>query len=238
MAGRELATLRPFDVLLRPSSFRMTVRTVWTWTLVAMAASLTLSGCFGGVFVVEASSPFVLTSYGYDGRGGRALEGTLKATLYEGRNEGSIEATYHDAVHAFRVTWVNFTAAFPYQSGGVATDVELFGDSGNGPAAFPRLYAHAAAWGTVEFYVDDVRQPDPISLFQTFDATFFVSQGVYRDNATKRIAGAEGNSTYDPTRPGESSINAIGALGVIAVYTKRGDLYRLIEFRDVEIVAS
>ena len=204
----------------------------------ALAAACLFSGCFGGVFAVKATSPLVLTSYAYDGRGGRELEGTLEARLYPSRDEGAIEARYRDAVDEFRITWVNFTGLFPYQSNGVATEVDLFGDTGNGPPAFPRVHVYAAAWGTAEYYLDDVRQPDPHSLFHTMDATFFVTQGVYRDNETRRIPGAAGNTTYDPNRPADSSLNAIGAMAVIALYTKRGDLFRLVEFSDVEVVAS
>ncbi len=214
------------------------VRTAAAGILCTIATALLLSGCFGGVFVVNASSPLVLTTYNYDGRGGRELEGSLDATLYDSRDEGTIEATYQDAVDSFRIVWVNFTGRFPYQSEGVATELDLFGDSGNGSTAFPRLHAYAAAWGTAEFYVDDVRQVDPHSLFQTMDATFFVTQGAYRDNDTRRIQGAEANRTYDPARPAESRLNAIGAMAVIALYTKRGDLFRLVEFSDVEVVAS
>jgi len=207
-------------------------------TLLLTVVAVLLSGCFGGVFIVKASSPLVLTTYAYDGRGGRELAGTLKATLYDSRDDGDIEATYRDALDEFRITWVNFTGDVPYQSEGVATEVDLFGDTGNGTSAFPRVHAYAAAWGTAEYSVDGVRQPDPHSLFQTMDAIFFVTQGVYRDNETRRIQGAEGNRTYDPARPAESKLNAIGAMAVIALYTTRGDLFRLVEFSDVEIVAS
>lgn len=206
--------------------------------LVALAAVCLLSGCFGGVFIVKASSPLVLMSYAYDGSSGRELDGTLKATLYPERETGSIEARYRDALDEFRITWVNFTGAFPYQSNGIVTETDLFGDTGNGPSAFPRVHVYAAAWGSAEYYVDDVRQPDPHSLFQSMDATFFVTQGVYRDNETRRIQGAEGNKTYNPNRPAESNLNAIGAMAVIVLYTKRGDLFRLVEFSDVEVVAS
>lgn len=206
--------------------------------LLLTAVAVLLSGCFGGVFVVNASSPLVLTSYNYDGRGGRELEGSLKANLYESRDEGTIEATYRDQVDSFRIVWVNFTGRFPYQSEGVATKLDLFGDTGNGSTALPRVHVYAAAWGTAEYYVDDVRQVDPHSLFHTMDATFFVTQGTYRDNETRRIQGAEANRTYDPARPEDSRLNAIGAMAVIVLYTKRGDLFRLVEFSDVEIVAS
>ena len=207
-------------------------------TVALAGALLLLSGCMGSTFTVRASSPLVLTSYAYDGNDGREREGALEATLYEKRNEGRVEATYRDAIHEYRIRWINFTGMMPYQSGGVARNVELFGDSGNGSTALPRLFVYAAAWGTVEYYVDDVRQPDPHSLFQTMDAIFFVTQGVYRDNETRRISGAEGNRTYDPARPSESRLNMIGAMAVIGIFTKRGDLYRLVEFSEVEIVSS
>lgn len=206
--------------------------------LLFLAAFVSTPGCLDGVFVVKAASPLVLTSYGYDGVGGRELEGTLNATLYETRDKGTIEATYRDAVHGFHLTWVNFTGSLPYQSGGVSGENQLFGDTGNGSTALPRLTVYAAAWGTVEYFIDDVRQPDPHSLFQTMDAVFFVSRGTYRDNETRIVGGAQPDKPYDPNRPDESTVDAIGSMAVLQVFTKRGDLYRLLEFSDVAIVAS
>jgi hypothetical protein len=198
-------------------------------------ATFLLSGCFGGVFQVEASSPLVLAAFAYDGSSGRELDGTLKATLYDGRNAGTIVAQYQDAVDSFEIRITNFTGNAAWQSGGVATDLPLFGPSGNGPPVLPQLRAYAAAWGPAEYFVDGVLQPDPTNLQRTWNATFFVSQGAYRDNETRRVT-TPGGGTFDPSQPQTAPASQIGATAVIMLETSRGDLYRLVEYSSVRII--
>ncbi|MBI2078525.1 MAG: hypothetical protein HYT80_09190 [Euryarchaeota archaeon] len=138
-------------------------------------------------------------------------------------------------VETYEVRFVNFTGRLPYQSGGVATKLHLWGDSGNGSTAFPKVFVYAAAFGHAELLVGGRHQRDPTNLADAFPAYAFVTQGVYRDGETLMVYGGQPGQPYDPTKPTASTINRIGSQAVVLLYTSRGELYKHFEYRDVEI---
>lgn len=205
---------------------------------VALAVAAVASGCLGsGRFEATASAPVLLPGYNYDGSGARAATGSLEVELEARANSGTIRARFTDEVRDYELRWKNFTGREAYQSGGVARDLWMWGSTGNGSAVFPRVRAYAAAFGTVESFLDGRPEPDPSNLFSTMPALFFLAQGQYRDPLSHRVYASDERSFYDPARPDDAHVSQIGAQAALLVYTSRGELFRYVEFNEVEVLA-
>ena len=188
-----------------------------------------------GWFEASAQDALIIPGYAYDGHNVRRAPGEIDFRLDGDANTGTVVAKVRDVIDTFEIRFANFSGRFPYQSGGVAKGIHLWGDTGNGSTVFPKVYVYAAAFGHAELFVNGQHQRDPTNLADTFPAYAFVTQGVYRDDDTYIVYGAEPARPYDPTKPTESSINRIGSQAVVLLYTSRGALYQHLEFRDVDI---
>lgn len=197
---------------------------------------LLVPGCLGEANIhADAERPLLMTTYAYDGRGIRTVDGTLTVDVDPDANTGTIVAAAQDAFHKYEVTWAAFEGSEPYESGGVAADLEMWGDSGNGPPVFPRIRVHLAAFGQVESRVDGVVEKDPSNLERRIDAVLFVTRGRIRDPETLRIEDAEKLQPYDPAEPTDAYINQFGSQAVLLLYTERGELLRHFDYQDVRI---
>lgn len=195
-----------------------------------------VAGCFSSTaFEAHGSHVLVIAGYAYDGQNVRTAEGELKVKLDNRRNTGAVHATVRDVLETIDIRFANFTGRLPYQSGGVARNLHLWGDTGNGSTVFPKVYVYAAAFGYATLDIDGEPQRDPTNLRQTLPAYFFLTRGVYRDPDTHLVYSSEPGRPYDPAKPTESTINQIGAQATLLLYTSRGTLHRHVEFRDVII---
>lgn len=187
-------------------------------------------------FRAEAARPLFLDGYAYDGTGAHEVAGDLRVELSSESNGGKIEARVQDAIHQYEIRWKNFAGRLPYQSGGVARDLELWGSTGNGSAVFPRVYVYAAAFGRATVLFDGKPEKDPTSLAADFQAVFFLTQGRYRDLDTFEILSADRSRPYDPAQPDDAFVSAIGAQAVVIAYASNGEPYRFFEYLEPKIL--
>ena len=204
--------------------------------LVPVLAVLLCVGCFGPDGIrIDATHPLLMTSYAYDGRGISNATGTIAIRLDADANQGTVEATARDLFHTYTLKWASFSGRAPFQSGGVASQLDMWGASGNGSAVFPKMRVYVAAFGHVESRVDGTVEKDPSNLKPTIPAILFVTQGRFRDPDTFRVDNREKLGAYDPAKPDDAYINQIGAQAVVLLFTERGELMRHFDYQDVTV---
>lgn len=181
-------------------------------------------------------NPLLLDGYAYDGRGAHQVEGELHVALNSDSNTGTIRALARDPIHQYEIRWTSFSGRLPYQSGGVARDLEMWGSTGNGSAVFPRVYTYAAAFGRATVLFDGKPEKDPTSLAADFQAVFFLAQGRYRDTDTFQVLNGDRSRPYDPAEPDDAFVSAIGAQAVAVAYASNGEPYRFFEYLEPKIL--
>lgn len=209
-------------------------RAAFATTLLAFA----VSGCFQTAedFQAQADNPWLFTGYDPGGRTATHAEGVLTVALDTDGNAGTIRATARDLVRQYEVRWHSFAGRPSYQSGGVARDLDLWGDTGNGSGAFPKMSVYAAAWGNATFLVNGAVKREPQALTSTYGSVFFLNKGRYRSPADHRVLSADQNATFDPSRPGDGFVDRQGAQATLLLFTARGDVAFHVQYYNVTIL--
>jgi hypothetical protein len=116
----------------------------------------------------------------YAGKHLNSVQGSIEIKVDEVANTGEVIAEFTEGTDRYRIIFDRFSAAKPYQDGGIATRVYEHGDSGNGDTLYPKTWLYLAGWGTATMFKND--QP----LYKDYAAHFMVMEGS-RDPRTQEV---------------------------------------------------
>jgi hypothetical protein len=111
-------------------------------------------------------------SFRYDGSGIDVGPGRAVVQVNEDRNIGFVEGTLESEWGTLRVVMKSFEETAPFMDGGIAANLYLHGETGNGPPVLPRVYTYLAGWGTADVYLDEK------ILYRDYEAHFMLTEGV------------------------------------------------------------
>lgn len=181
-------------------------------TRAALAALLPLlvavAGCSSPpdpTFRASATAPVVFLGYDYAGATAQPGTGRIDIVANPDTEEGTMVATFEVAGQAWRVEATRFAEApgRAFQQGGVRSEFQEHGASGNGDAALPEIHALNAGWGQGTVSVGGQPFVDPLTGNTTFNVHYMATDTGPRDPDTYALTKADGTTPYDPATPGD-----------------------------------
>jgi hypothetical protein len=106
----------------------------------------------------------------YAGKHLHPVDGHIDIEVNERTNTGHVIAEFWQGPDLYRIVFDRFSAAQPFQDGGIATRVYEHGDSGNGDPIYPKTWLYLAGWGRA----DVLKNGEP--LYKDFSAHFMVME--------------------------------------------------------------
>lgn len=119
-------------------------------------------------------------SFRYNGSGVDMGSGTALVRVNERANTGTVTGTAVTKWGTLTVVIEQFEATAPFMDGGIARNLFLHGNTGNGPPVLPKVFTYLAGWGRADVYLDGKL------LYKDYDAHFMITEGV-RDKDTFRV---------------------------------------------------
>ncbi len=116
----------------------------------------------------------------YAGKHLTPVQGTIEIDVNELANTGKVVAEFVEGVDRYRIMFDRFTAAQPFQDGGIATRVYEHGDSGHGDPLYPKTWLYLAGWGAAAMFKNDQ------ILYEGYSAHFMVMERS-RDSKTHEV---------------------------------------------------
>lgn len=198
-----------------------------------------LSGCGERPydFETDASDVRVIPrgTYAYDGKDVHRAEGTLEVRVHSDHDAGLVRARVVDGVHTYDVAWATFNGSAPYQSGGVARDFIVHGNSGNGGPEWPPFFAYLACWGWATLRDNGEIQNDPSVAQPYFYGYLAIARGKVRDPSTGIVYNVARTGPYDPAQPTDGSVLGTGAQALLQLRTAGNEVWYYVEFDEVHI---
>lgn len=131
------------------------------------------------------------------------VAGSLAYSVNPESNKGIVVATAQSKIGNLRVYLTQIMGKEKYQSDGIATNVELFGDLHPSPmtdvALLPKVKASVAAWGKADVYLKGIYLGD-------FDATFWRGPSIF-DAEGKAWQTAAKKDFFDPKTAAKAYLN-------------------------------
>jgi len=134
-----------------------------------------------------------------------SLDGEIKIVLKFDGDHHSIFNTNkvlaHDEEEDEPEAMHHADSLMPFMQGGIAEQLYLHGDSGQGPPVMPKVWTYVAGWGDLDIYVDGE------VVYEDMDGHFMVTEQARRD---EKIVNENG-VPYSPARAAESGFtNPLG----------------------------
>lgn len=145
--------------------------------------------------------------------------GSVAYSLNQEDNKGIVVATAQTKVGNLRVYLTQIDGKEKYQSAGIATNVELFGDlhpsRQTDIALLPLVKAKVAAWGKADVYLNGTYIGD-------FDATFWRGPRIF-DGEGKAWQAADKKTFFDPAKAKQAYLDSKEeALNLLLQQEERG----------------
>ena len=190
----------------------------------ALLVMLAFAGCLGGDdgvpdhLIADATQPFGMRGYTYDGQGIVVGTGTALVDVTESTASGRIVANATLGGETWSITWDTFRgdSARPFQKMGIARDFQEHGASGVGDANLPEMHLMMAGWGDATLTVNGERVVDPLTGRPTLYGHFMITDTGVFDDASRRVLNADGSAPYVPaqaangrTVPGDRELHII-----------------------------
>ncbi|MCA1813017.1 MAG: hypothetical protein LC624_03580 [Halobacteriales archaeon] len=175
----------------------------------ALAALVLLAaGCIqadnGALFRAHGTNPVAFLGYDYEGLTGVPGQGAADITVDAARDTGTGVFNFTFQNHTWAVGFTHFGQLRPFQEGGVRSNFQEHGASGNGDTLLPTLHALSAGWGTGTVSVDGALMSDPAGGGQSFALHYMVTDTPVRDPSTHKVTNAAGSGPYDPAKPDDA----------------------------------
>lgn len=161
-----------------------------------------------GQWVLEGRETLIIGEYGhnfaYDGQKVRSVDGEVVVNVNNKNDAGSVVATLRNVRHQFsknetldgdiRIVMNKFVAKQEFHQGGIAENLWLHGDTGQGPPVMPKLFTFVAGWGPTDIYVNGEL------VYEDLDGHFMYTEGARREEKITKDDG----TFYSPKRKAET----------------------------------
>ncbi|MEX2492465.1 MAG: PRC-barrel domain-containing protein [Nitrospirales bacterium] len=95
-------------------------------------------------------------------------------------NQGVVMGIVRTHDHTYTILFTEFIGKESFMNGGIATDLNLHGTTGQGAPLFPKVSAPVAGWGKATVFKDDE------ILYKQYPAHFMLTEGI-RDKKTHQV---------------------------------------------------
>lgn len=95
-------------------------------------------------------------------------------------NKGMLMGIVRTQDHTYTILMTDFQGKTEFMDGGIATDLELHGTTGQGAPLFPKVETYVAGWGKATVFKDDN------VLYKQYPAHFMLTEGL-RDETTHQV---------------------------------------------------
>lgn len=169
-----------------------------------------LAGCLADEtrLSASASGPYVSHTWAYDGIM-NLTQGSISINVVDESNTGRVEANWTDG-GVWSLNWTNFSEApdKPYQDGGVVSNIDAHGDSGQGDALIPRVHYVMGGWGMGRLVKDGQDFTDPLTGLPDLKLHFMVLPDGIRQPSNLMVQKSDGSTSYDPNSSSDGMTHA------------------------------
>jgi serine/threonine protein kinase len=163
-------------------------------------------------WILDAKNGFAagtpLQRFSYNGQAVTPIDGSVHYDVNADSDTGTVTIlvngtlTYQDGMTRagqWKIVQKSYSSDQPFYQGGIATNVEMHGDSGQEAPFYPKLAGMLATWGTADLYLNDQIVASDLGIHTMY------TQGL-RDSQ-QQILNNTNTCCYDPATPNDGFID-------------------------------